>query len=159
VPNYGTRTSSKYSSIYYLKWPYNNSTGLTDMKPYYGAGNTQVSSSAARWAQYLFVVENSNVEETKGVMLREFSVNSVNSVFPQDVDGFISGNVPKDQIVTLSELNTLDSGYDRRLDEAYTGIGFSNLVWNLTQIPSKSPSTNSTYNRFISQPLSGDTVY
>jgi hypothetical protein len=155
VPN-GPNTAAKYSTIYRNKWPNNSTSGLTDMYPYAGAGNNHVTASATRWMQYLFVLEISSVEQSKGLLLRDFHVPTTSFVIQNNVDGFVSGNVPRDQIVTVSDFNTLDSGFDRRLDEAYTSIGLNNLVWNIYTVPYKLNSTS--YNSFIAA-ADGVTLY
>jgi hypothetical protein len=143
----GPNNTLIYSTIYRVRWPNNSTTGLTDMYPYAGAGNNHVTTSATRWMQYLFVLEISNVEETKGLLLRDFHVPTVSNIIANNVDGFVSGNVPRDQIVTISDYNNLDSGFDRRLSEAYTNVTVNNLVWNIYTVPTKLNST--TYNNFI----------
>ena len=155
VPN-GANTANKYSTIYRNKWPNNSATGLTDMYPYAGAGNNHVSTSTTRWMQYLFVLEISSVEESKGLLLRDFHVPTSGFIIENNVDGFISGNVPRDQIVTVSDYNNLDADYDRRLSEAYTGLTLNNLVWNIYTVPYKLNSTS--YNSFLAA-ADGVTIY
>ena len=164
----GPNNGQLYSSIYSPTWPYSRSLangGLSGMYPYAGAGNSPAYSSSGRYNQYLFVIEDSSVEQTKGLMLRDFNVSAVNGQFPNNVDGFQSGSVVRDQVIEdTSQFNSLDAGYGRRLSEALAAVDFNKLVsttsGNSGSFPNKFPSTNATYNVFLSQPVTGGiTVY
>ena len=165
----GPNSGNKYSSIYSPTWPFSRSLasgGLSGMYPYAGAGNNPANASSTRFNQFMFVVEDANTEQTKGLMLRDFSVASVNGLFPNGVDGFQCGGVTRDQVIEDTTIfNQLDSGYDRRLQEALTAPAFNkltseNIRGNTGSFPNRFPSTNATYNVFLSQPSQGGiTVY
>jgi hypothetical protein len=151
------------------KFPLASSTpSTTKVYPYYGVGNSPVNTTRTRYAEFVFVLATSSAEQTKGLRLTEFNAVNITSGFQASVNGF-SANVPKDDVVTISDFNTIASGYGRRISEALTGITISSSVsdpqlhlgnpnYGQIGVP-QYPTTNPTYSHFLKQPLDGNTVY
>ena len=135
----------------------------TNIFPYYGVGNNSVG--ATKYAEFIFVLATGTSEETKGLRLTEFFADNSTTAFKTEVDGFLSGNVPRDSIVTLADYNNLDSGYGRRISEALTSITFAQLekgsyyygAYGVPQFPTS--VTPNAYSQYLQQPTDGNTVY
>jgi hypothetical protein len=162
--NFETQSGAgRYDPYYFPAWPNNATPSVSGAYPYAGVGHTFFSSSTAVYQQYLFVLELNNVMEDRGLMLRDFRTNPVSNVYQKNVDGFTVGNVPKDNIVLLSTLNTFPNGYERNLNEAINAVAYDKLInANGNTRPAGPPPVRSSgsavYNRFILQPVNGTTV-
>jgi hypothetical protein len=151
------------------KFPLSSSTpSTTKVYPYYGVGNSPVSTTRTRYAEFVFVLATSAAEQTKGLRLTEFNAVNISAGFQASVNGF-SANVPKDDVVTISDFNTIASSYGRRISEALTGITISASVsdpqlflgnpnYGQIGVP-QYPTTSPTYSHFLKQPQDGNTVY
>lgn len=135
----------------------------TNIFPYYGVGNNAVGTS--RYAEFIFVLATGSTEQTRGLRVTEFfAPNSDSTTFRTEVDGFLLGNVRKDDVVTLADFNNIEAGYGRRLSEAVTGLTLSNLSRGSTAyggvgVPQYPTSNTSAYTHFLRQPTDGVTVY
>ena len=145
-----------------------SSPSTTKVYPYYGVGNSPVNTTRTRYAEFVFVLATSSAEQTKGLRLTEFAAVNISAGFQASVNGF-SANVPKDDVVTISDFNTIASGYGRRISEALTGITISSSVsdpqlflgnsnYGQIGVP-QYPTTSLTYSHFLKQPQDGNTVY
>lgn len=146
---------------------------LTGVYPYYGTGNTAWSyASNTAWAEFLFSIKDAGVEQTRAIRLTDFFTNfSIADGFQNQVDGFLSGNVRKDDIVTIADFNTFEAGYSRNINEAVTaaiplaklqmGIRQQNQAafFNLQKYVPNISEFGGTVNRIVIQPTTGDTVY
>jgi hypothetical protein len=135
----------------------------TNIFPYYGVGNSSIGSN--QYAEFVFVLATGASESTKGLRLTEFYADNSSTGFKTEVDGFLSGNVAKDTVVTLADYNNLQAGYQRNISEALSGITFAQLekgVWyygnyGVPQFPTS--VTPNVYSQFLQQPTDGNTVY
>ena len=148
---------------------------LTGVYPYYGVGNTAWAyASNTAWAEFLFSIKDAGVEQTRAIRLIDFFTNfSIADGFQSQVDGFLSGNVRKDDIVTISDFNTFEAGYSRNINEAVTAtIALAKLQTGIRQQSGAaflSPYSKQTPNItsfdatsitiVVQQPTTGDTVY
>jgi hypothetical protein len=112
------------------RFPYPGATPfLETIHPYYGAGNAQTQTSYL--AEFLFVLVEDGTEGTKGLRLTEFYADSSGGAttvgFRSEVDGIQSANIPRDDYKTLSDYNTLDSAYNRNLNQALSSITVGQL--------------------------------
>lgn len=146
-----------------------SSPSTTKVYPYYGVGNSPVSTTRTRYAEFVFVLATSSAEQTKGLRLTEFAAVNISAGFQASVNGF-SANVPKDDVVTISDFNTIASSYGRRISEALTGITISssasdpqlflgNPNYGQIGVPQYPITAGATYSYFLKQPLDGNTVY
>lgn len=94
----------------------------TGIFPYYGAGNNNISATQVEWCEFLCVLEISNVEQTAGVLLKDFYAATNGADYRASIDGFGTPNAPKIVVPDVSVYNTIEAGYGRRLSEALTGI-------------------------------------
>ena len=146
---------------------------LTGVYPYYGAGNTDwASGTPTRWCEFLFSIRDAGVDSTKALRLRDFYATSSGTAFQPNVDGFLTGNVSKLDIVTLSDFNGYEAGYQRNLNEAittyvnsqYLQFGIQETNGSAFFNPNYVKTPNSTQfgiapNIFIIAPVNGDPVY
>lgn len=120
-------------------YPANITTKVTDVFPYYGAGNTDPNSTSGRWVEYLIVLANSGVEETKALRLRDFFAFTRGASYITEVEGFGVSNVTNNQIVLTTDYNTYPNGYKRNINEALvnaTAGNIANAKLNVGQQPS-----------------------
>lgn len=140
----------------------------TKVYPYYGVGNSPVNTTRTRYAEFIFVLATGSTEQTKGLRLTEFYAGNTGTAFQNSVDGF-TANVPKNDVVTLSDFNTIEAGYNRRLSEALTGISISSsnsdpqlhlgsTAYGGIGVP-QYPTTGGGYSYFLRQPTDGNVVY
>ena len=140
---------------------------ITDVYPYYGAGNTQINNANTKWVEFIFVMSDSGIEDINGLRLRDFAttgqVTQFSTIFTPAIDGFTTGNVLKDDVVSLATFNTLTPGYNRNLNEAITNIPLAGLSDGSRFIGNygvpNGPTTYTTYNKFLNNPTNGDIVY
>ena len=141
-----------------------SSPSTNNIYPYYGVGNSAVGTGVTRYAEFIFVLATGATEQTKGLRLTEFQTTTSGVGYKTEVDGFVSGNIKKDDVVTVSDFNTLDSGYARRLSEAITVSSFNQLAkgsafYGGVGVP-QYPTTGGGYSYYLRQPESGTvTVY
>ena len=149
----------------------------TGIYPYYGAGNTTWTYSAnTTWVEFLFSIKDAGTEQTRAIRLKDFYTPAAAADgFKTAIDGFLSGNVRKDDIVTISDFNTFDAGYSRNINEAITStIALSKLqmgsrqqngaAWlrpdpQPSQVPSITSYSATSVTIVLQQPTTGDTVY
>jgi hypothetical protein len=120
-------------------YPANITSKVTDVFPYYGAGNTDPNSTSGKWVEYLIVLANSGVEETKALRLRDFFAFTRGSSYITEVEGFGVSNVTNNQIVLTTDYNTYPNGYKRNINEALVNASSGNIVnakLNVGQQPS-----------------------
>lgn len=120
-------------------YPANITTKVTDVFPYYGAGNTDPNSTSGKWVEYLIVLANSGVEETKALRLRDFFAFTRGSSYKTEVEGFGVSNVTNNQIVNTTDYNGYPAGFKRNLNEALvnaTAGNIANAKLNVGQQPS-----------------------
>lgn len=115
-------------------------TKVTDVFPYYGAGNTDPNSSSIRWVEYLFVLANSGVEQTKALRLRDFFAFTSGSSYKTEVEGFGVSNVTNNQIVNTTDYNGYPAGLKRNLNEALVNASSGNIVNAKLNVGSGLPS-------------------
>lgn len=156
----------------------NNTTGgtLTNIFPYGGAGNTNHGYAGnGRWNEWLFSIKDAGVESTKAIRVKDFFTADGFSDrnFATEVDGFLSGNISKLDVVTLSDFNTFEAGYRRNINEALTTFinpqqlqfglqqnqGAADTYPSRLQVPSASTFTATTLARFIVPGANGDSVF
>ena len=111
-------------------YPGNIATKVTDVFPYYGAGNTDPSSSSTRWVEYLFVLANSGTEQTKALRLRDFFAFTRGTSYKTEVEGFGVSNVTNNQIVNTTDYNGYPAGLKRNLNEALVNASSGNISNN-----------------------------
>ncbi len=104
-----------------------SSVYLNDIYPYYGAGNTDPSSSATTYVEFIFVLANSGTEQSIGLRLRDFYAATRGSEFRTQVEGFGQSNVVNNQVVTVSDYNNFTNGYLRNINEAITSVDNADL--------------------------------
>jgi hypothetical protein len=149
----------------------------TGVYPYYGAGNTTWSYAAnTAWAEFLFSIKDAGVEEARALRLTDFYTPALAADgFKTEIDGFLgTANVRKDDIVTIADFNTFDSGYSRNINEAITAaIPLAKLqlgqrqpngsAWLNPNQKLGTPNINSysatSVTIVLQQPTTGDTVY
>jgi hypothetical protein len=131
----------------------------------FGVGNAE---TATRTHEYLFVLEDSGTESTKGLLLRDFFTynQTTDRDYRSEVDGFIStfGAVPKDNVINdITIFNSLDAGFGRNLNEAITAPSIDKMNDPAAGFGSGPPaygdSSRTTITRFMEQPTDGNTVY
>ena len=163
---------SQFASGYYPDAT--DANKLTGVYPYYGAGNTTWTYSAnTYWAEFLFSIKDAGTEQTRAIRLTDFYTPTLAADgFKTAIDGFLSGNVRKDDIVTIADFNTFEAGYSRNINEAIT----SSIPLNRLQMGSRQQNAGayfSPYQKqvpnstafgvaptiFLQQPTTGDTVY
>lgn len=135
----------------------------TNIFPYYGVGNSSVGS--VKYAEFVFVLAVGTSEQTKGLRLTEFYADNNSTAFKTEVDGFVSGNVPRDTIVNLADYNGLEANLKRNISEALTSITFNQLqkgswyygAYGVPQFPTA--VTPNVYSQYLQQPTDGATVY
>jgi hypothetical protein len=90
--------------------------------------------------------------------------------YSPDTDGFISqyGNVSKTNVIEdVSIYNTsVDAGFARRLSDAVTAPALNQLYQSGTSQfpldnapPSRTSSSLTAFNKFMGNPVTGDTIY
>lgn len=131
----------------------------------YGVGNKDTEDQH----QYLFVLEISSVEQTKGLLLTDFYTRlTTGTGYSSDTDGFISpyGNVSKTNIIEdVAIYNTsVDAGFGRRLSDAITAPALNQLYQSGTSQfggapPSRTSTALTSFNKFMANPVTGDTIY
>jgi hypothetical protein len=164
VPGFATRTL--FAEPFHAppnKYPYKGASPFLEfMYPYYGLGNDR--SSGVYQAEFLFVLDDGG-EGAQALRVTEFYTdtfgNATTAGFRTSVDGFISGNIPKDNYVALSGYNTFDAGFRRNINEALTSITLGQMAADSSG--RVFPKVNSTWtgwlnNYFLSNPA-GVTVY
>jgi hypothetical protein len=142
------------------KYPSWSTTGEPDVFPYYGVGNTNPTSTPrTRWAQYLFVLEDGGVASNQGLLLTDFYTEPSGNLHQPEVDGFILGNVIKDDVVTVNNFNFVEAGYGRRISEAVTMTNGSRIPVQRLQVATvPSGASGSALSNFLQNPITGDTV-
>jgi len=173
VSGFSTRTlfDAKYASTGYF--PDNKTSGyMQNVYPYYGVGNTDFSSpNNTKWVEFLFSIKDVGTESTKALRLKDFYTTTSGTGFTQDVDGFLTGNISKADVVTLSDFNPYTAGYSRNLNEAipnssyiylqylnYGGYGTFNPYF--TSVPNTSGNSYvGPATVYLVQPLNGDIVW
>lgn len=166
VTGYSTRTLYNATPGFATKtFPYTGaSPTTTNIYPYYGVGNTAVSSARTKYAEFVFVLATGATEQTKGLRLTEFYAADSGTGFKTEVDGFQGANVPKTDVVTLSDFDTnVDAGFGRRISEAITSLTFNNLhkgswYYGGFGVP-QYPTSGGGYSYYLRQPTDGNTVY
>jgi hypothetical protein len=145
-------------------WP-TSSPKLSNIYPMslYGVGN---SETADRTHEYLFVLEDSGTESTKGLLLRDFYTanQTTDREYRSEVDGFIStyGSIPKNNVITdITIFNSLDAGYGRNLNEAIVAPSIDKMhdPANGYASPPLRNSSFTAFEKYMEQPTTGDTVY
>jgi hypothetical protein len=106
------------------QFPQGSTPFVTQIYPYYGAGNRL--SSGRHSAEFVFVLQEGG-EAPTGIRLTDFFAASTGGAFRNEVDGLIVGNVAKDDVVTISSYNNLDSGFQRNINQALSNITVSQL--------------------------------
>lgn len=141
---------------------------LNDIYPYYGAGNTDPSSTNASYVEFIFVLANSGTEQSIGLRLRDFYAPTRGTTFKNEVEGFGQSNVVNNQVVTVSDYNNFNNGYLRNINEAITGVdnadlycGFVYPIYvNQYSVGVPNTSNNTTLNITLSsQAEDGTTIY
>jgi hypothetical protein len=145
------------------KWPYGTSGPLNNVYPYAGVGNTDIKGTVTRWNEFIFVLGTASTEETIGLRLRDFYAPTSGTGWIAEQDGFLMGNVAKDEIVTLANFNGFDAGYKRNLNEAITVVPHNRLHFGSKYPSSSQPGVPNTtdftnYTIFVNNPGFG-TVY
>jgi hypothetical protein len=148
------------------KFPFGYATDPSGYYPLgrYGVGNKETTT---RTMQYLFVLEDTGTESTKGLLLTDFfTPQQAGLEYAAEVDGFISkyGAVPKDNVIDNTAIfNSLDAGFGRNLSEAITAPALNRLWMAGTSLYSGSPpdavSGSTSFNSFIQNPSNGDVIY
>jgi hypothetical protein len=101
---------------------------VSDIFPYYGAGNTDPNGSSTRWVEYLFVLANSGTEQTKALRLRDFFAFTRGTSYKTEVEGFGVSNVTNNQIVNTTDYNGYPAGLKRNLNEALVNASSGNIA-------------------------------
>ena len=140
-------------------------TFATDVYPYFGTGNADWrSTTLSRWSEFIFVIRDVGVESTKGLYLTDFFASDSGTSWQAQPDGFVTGNVEKNRVVTVSDYNTFQNGYKRNINEALQNDGGSNIVLAQMATGSGFPTGISTpsgtsLNRYLLPPTNGDTIF
>ena len=139
----------------------------TDVYPYYGTGNADFrSGTITRWAEFIFVIKDVGVESSKGLYVKDFFAAVDGTAWRTDVDGFLTGNIEKNVVVTVSDYNTFSAGYKRNINESvYNDFGTGNIA--LAQLATgpasptygRSTPSGASLNVYLLPPTSGDTVF
>jgi hypothetical protein len=156
-----------FSPFYTGTGQYKDVNKTAGIFPYWGAGNTRINNSTStKWAEFLFSFKDVGVESGKAIRLRDFFTTQAQTTgFVNEVDGFISGNVSKYDVVDISSFNTFVAGYYRNINEAITAPSLANLNAGPSEV---SPNFRTTPNAtgftaplsiFLVQPTTGETVY
>lgn len=106
------------------RFPQSGAVAVNDIYPYYGAGNNL--SSNRHNAEFLIVLDDGS-ESDKALRLTDFFAASTGSNHRTEVDGFLVGNVAKDQVVNVSDFNNLNPAYQRNINQALSNIDVSQL--------------------------------
>jgi hypothetical protein len=140
--------------------------GISDVYPYHGVGNNGMGAGATKWVEFIFVLATSGTEETQGLRLKDFYTAGFTSQtdYVSEVDGITAGLVVKDDVVSLSTLNSYTAGYYRNINEAITATSIDKLNVAFTpglEYPAGIPrsSNYTTMNNVLQSPSNGDTVY
>jgi hypothetical protein len=145
----GYSTKTLYRSEYTASgnWPPTGGLVATGMYPYYGAGNTNLSTaSTPTYVEFLLAIKDVGVLSTQAAKLTDFNTSGVSPNYRLETDGFISGNVNKLATVTLADYNPYTAGYGRNLNEAITNIALNKLVlppsgnYGFTGVPNRNGS-------------------
>jgi hypothetical protein len=180
-PNTGTPANGAFQTFYGSsgKWPYtwSGTNYVTDVYPYYGAGNTSWlgTSSQTKYAEFLFVIKDAGVEGTKAARLTDFNTTSSGLGYVQDANGFNLG-VNRTTVVNVSDYNPYTAGYKRNINEAITASGGGNIANAAMIVPGGSFNGGNLYAsngppykvassdapgawKYLSGPENGDGVY
>lgn len=130
--------------------------GLTDFFPYEGTVDGDTLSDPGSRNEFLIVMRTAGVEQTKGLLLTSFFAANTGTNYKQEVDGFTAG-VSRDLVVNVSDYNTLDSGYRRNLNQAFTNASGGNIV--LSKLVPNSAGIAPQNGVLLAAPSNGDTVY
>jgi hypothetical protein len=170
-------TDNTVNSLYGASgsWPLaTDPNKLSGIYPILGAGSGVSGGSEFAWQQFLFVIEDSNVELTTGLLLKSFKTaeddlyNSLPLV--PAVDGFTVGNVPRDLVVGDTGIyNTMfTSGSNRRLSQAITRPDNDKITRSTNNSASDDPygpfppartAVGSAFSVRLQGPRGGGTVY
>jgi hypothetical protein len=164
----GFSTRTLYQSHYGPdgNWPNTGGSVINSVYPYWGVGNTNFSViTNTSWVEFLLAIKDVGVLSTQALRLTDFNTSPVSPTYRYETDGFISGNVSNQNVVTLADYNNFVAGYKRNLNEAITNVPLNKLVlpdspnqWNLLGTPYRAGTLSSTWIN-LSGPESGDTVY
>jgi len=142
VSTYPTATlRNTRSPVFDPFFPNSNSPNkISDVRPYYGAGNEALSAFA--YAQYLFVVETSaGVEGSKGLLLRSFQTENGRSSgeYKRIREGFGEGNVSGKLVEDMvAEFDTpFESGYERKKSDYLNSVSLDKMhsLSNWARVP------------------------
>jgi hypothetical protein len=142
VSTYPTATlRNTRSPVFDPFFPNSNSPNkISDVRPYYGAGNEALSAFA--YAQYLFVVETSaGVEGSKGLLLRSFQTENRrdSGEYKRIREGFGEGNVSGKLVEDMvAEFDTpFESGYERKKSDYLNSVSLDKMhsLGNWARVP------------------------
>ena len=162
-------------------WPYTGSIRtVSGVYPYAGDlnGSAAFGSNGNSYEhQYLFVIEDENVELNKGLMLEDFfTANTAGgpTQLPEQKwaavkEGFVVGNLNTDRVINdiVAEFNTpITAGYGRKLSDAITSPAFNKLtgITSSFRFPAQPkdsggfPLIGQQFSQFLNQPRDGQTV-
>ncbi|CAB5223958.1 Tip attachment protein J [uncultured Caudovirales phage] len=161
-----------YSSAYTPSgnWPIIGGLVVNSVYPYWGAGNTNFNiTTNTKWVEFLIAIKDVGVLSDKAARLTDFNTSGLSASYRYDTDGFISGNVSKLNVVSLSDYNNFVAGYGRNLNEAITGVSLDKLVlpggtagghYGFSGTPYRFNYTTPAVNWiYLTGPESGDTVF
>jgi hypothetical protein len=170
-PYYGVATGKTLFKSYYGpdgNWPNTGGLVTNSLYPYAGCGNTNFSSTTnTGWVEFLLAIKDVGVLSEKATYLTDFNTAGSSPNYRESTDGFVSSNVDKLTVKTLSDYNNFTAGYKRNLNEAITSVALDKLVlpdnptlYNLGGAPYRVSFTTPPANWiYLSGPVNGDTVY
>ena len=139
---------------------YTSFVKFTDIYPYFGVNASQTSEFQP---EFLFVLDDGG-EGTKACRLMSFTTeNGLETSRPyfSEVDGIQTKGIKRDDYVTTTDYNGLNSSYDRNINQALTGIDIEDLTNDTVGYSPRVPRRNSTNTDLIrlQSPSDGATVY
>jgi hypothetical protein len=147
---------------------------LSNIYPILTASTEISGGKETGFQQFLFVIEDTNVELTQGLVLKSFKTKEDNiydslPLQPQ-VDGFTTGKVPRDFIIgDTSIYNTMfTAGSNRRLSQAITRPANTSITRSTNNsasddafgpFPPARTARGSAFTKLLQGPRGGGTVY